>query len=859
MKAESRILSVSRLKLLAPALVAVALGLGGAKASAQITDPVVALADKLAQFSQEEGLQSPWTYLTASANDLRWAVYSVLTDGVSDPNNIAAGAQPYTGALGDLAAAALATNAGSRADAPVIAASVLHAAVTGANALGDGSVFYATLQRVLNAVSGNVAAQESVAAMALSDATYANAGADVATALLPRIVPSSGLPGGAPTPTTDIYTEYFVAQTLSAASNTSQGASFVGQALTTLSQPTAKAVNAINIAKYVVSYTGNNSAAVTAAIAGGGANLADAALESYVQSALSTPVGLLGGRHPILTTLGGVQAAAVIAGATSDLGASSEAPVNFATHLVASRPDLQTLVAEGVLQGAGLPSSASGHATSDIIQAVYGPATLPANPGVTALYLAYGNGATDQTGNSRAAEAADYLASLFPGNKTIQNQIGVYAVYATSTATPAAAQQIAANIATNERAGSNFQLADAELLAYYLASSSQTGAAAGNAAKGIGSLYTSDMNTLTGVAAFASYGNAGGTANITQGLASEVSASQIENFGKLIAGLSPGQAGNSAFFGTSIYKLGPAIGGVAAALGGATVGSSNTSQAADLVQYVVSNSGLAHSQAPTLALYAALNVDEEQIANIANGLGSLYNTPSGTQGKLALSSAPTLAFYLAYAADVKQGPNAYARTRELGEIAATLVSQVLGQTSAQFGITDSSTTQSKLYAEVAEEKLIAQIGASIVAVLQKYPSPAGANGVGNVPGSLANSAGVIAGAIAQAISFGPEHQQTGQVQYLKDLQAFLLGPTYPLAQAIKAAVGTYFGQLVINSFTQVDNLYKANGGGLNGIVAGGGNYPLGRDGNGLGKTGAFPVGNLTEAETPTKSISGPAY
>ena len=85
-------------------------------------------------------------------------------------------------------------------------------------------------------------------------------------------------------------------------------------------------------------------------------------------------------------------------------------------------PKLNGPILSGVLRAAGLPSATPGQTTAEIVTNVYGATLTSSNAASVAAAGAVGTGATDGTGNSRAAELASILAATAAGNSTVQTQ-----------------------------------------------------------------------------------------------------------------------------------------------------------------------------------------------------------------------------------------------------------------------------------------------------------------------------------------------------------------------------------------------------------------------------------------------------
>ncbi len=500
------------------------------------------------------------------------------------------------------------------------------------------------------------------------------------------------------------------------------------------------------------------------------------------------------------------------------------------THV--SNTKLNGQILSGVLRAAGLPSATAGQTTQEIVNKVYsgnggtGSTITTSNAASVATAAAVGAGATDGTGNSRAAELASILATIAAGDAKVQTAVGLNVIKAIAVSTPDGATKVAQNIAVAE--GATNATAGATLAGQLV--KGVAGPAAGAATAGVVKAVT-PIGSEVSISAAAIKANTKATQNIAQEVSNLTQVADAEAFGLSLA-TATGSARS------------PAVAaGVAVTLGAATesVGGVTVSKAANLTKNIVSIPAN-QASAIKIAQAVATAVDVEQIANVATSVAGILN--NATKAKLTAASA--LASALAKVIETKPGVTWSNREDELGELAASIVSGVIGKSSVA-GKTDAQNA-------ALENKLISAIGNAIIKAMgtKLYPNVEKANGV---LADLSDEVRDVAGSIAQAISVAATNGA-----FTAGVQAALLSPTGTLATALAKSAGKKYAAEISGStgaFNDVSSLFTVGGTEASKIVTHGAHTePIGTNGQADVSlpNGVYEIGSVVDDETPAKNI-----
>ncbi len=282
----------------------------------------------------------------------------------------------------------------------------------------------------------------------------------------------------------------------------------------------------------------------------------------------------------------------------------------------------------------------------------------------------------------------------------------------------------------------------------------------------------------------------------------------------------------------------------------AGVALTDTSDAGDIVKAVITANGsqtappaqlaALNKAAASIANTAAINVDVEAIADIAQKVGSLYQ-PKGSANKNLpqLSTLGTLATSLAKAINTKPLVTQSNRVDELGELAAVLVTDSLG-------IAGGNTPAA-----------LAAIGTSIY----KAASAKLLADTGNNAADLKDIAGDVAGAIAQTIALAPPPVNGVGGLTPAEKTALLTGSgTGSLIKLLTTAAKTFAAQVSGNPNAAFDRVLSTQIGTGTGIFVtpyvspnAADNEPIGRN-NVVLFTGQYEIGAIVDNETPTKNL-----
>ncbi|HEV7404336.1 MAG TPA: hypothetical protein VGO11_15445 [Chthoniobacteraceae bacterium] len=309
---------------------------------------------------------------------------------------------------------------------------------------------------------------------------------------------------------------------------------------------------------------------------------------------------------------------------------------------------------------------------------------------------------------------------------------------------------------------------------------------------------------------------------------------------------------NSAGFSTLTFASGLALSTASTNAGAIAAGVSltDTSHAGDIVKAVITSNGSTTQSAAlnkaafTIANTAAVNVDVEAIADIAQKVGTLLQPKTGaTNANLPkITTLGTLATSLAKAINTKPLVTQANRKDELGELAAVLVT-------ASLNLTDGKTPAA-----------LAAIGTNIY----KAASAKLLADVGNNAVDLADIAGDVAGAIAQTIAHAP---LTGAGSLTADEKTHLLGDigTGSLIKLLSTGAKTFASQVNVNEVNGIPNnsafdLVRNTETVVLGVHTGNYGYVTGTEAIGTNGTATpllfskFEIGAVVDSETPVKNL-----
>lgn len=850
-------------------LLAVASVLAVPAVRAQAPDPTSQLNQILRTYAAQEGATTAATLarttLTASADDLVSAVYEELLN------------RPLTNQeVADVAAAALkADSAGKvRADKDKVAARVLEAAIIARSAQSDGTLIGLLVPAVANVNSQLIASKQLTAAgkeAVIGKAIAATSGQGAALAAVAKTL--SAAAGGATAPADLKLTTFATAalKTLTykpqvydpALASTSQATEttkgrfvqlnnggpeavtglplfdahgvppaiagvrdFVDALLDDYSGvlPATKTANALKLADGVATLP-----AVAGAVIGGllkdqktGTN--DSALQAILQQAIND------------TKLAGAIADIVENGLSQFSAGADKQQVAFNLSFTASAVN-KGKIASGAIR-------ASNSQAQGIIDLILSPTTT---------------GPVTQSGLAAFATAAA-IGNGDPGTAAaISNAvIAKLAVKPTPAADLTAIQTIALNVIKSvapARPDSAFEVAEGlfnvsrngvSMNPYNTAAARSKLAA--DLAKGAATNYTAAGAAVSGVVEKSI------SLDTTQGLDVSISAAAVKAAPKAALSIAQKVSKNRGYSGSAAlgYASGLALNSASTSAGAiaAGVALTDTSNAGDIVKAVITANGSVtapptqlaalNKAAATIANTAAINVDVEAIADIAQKVGSLYQAKGSANKNLPqLSTLGALATSLAKAINTKPLVTQHNRVDELGELAAVLVTASLG---IQGGNTPAA---------------LAAIGTNIY----KAASAKLLANAGNNAADLADIAGDIAGAIAQTIALAPA--PVNGVGGLTPAQktALLTGSgTGSLIKLLTTAAKTFAAQVSGNSNAAFDRVFSTQVGAGTGVFLTPYVSPTAADNEAIGAnkvvlfTGRYEIGAIVDNETPTKNL-----
>ncbi len=835
-------------KLLIPAAFALALSWSSVYLHA---DPATDLSQTLVAFQGEEGAKTAATTLTATADDLTRAVYQVVVNG-GDPGATAAAALTAS-SLGKV-----------RADFNTIAPRILNAAILAIGQRNNGTT---TIQdsdvlSVLNAVLGvnstqsnaklklNAAAVAAVTGEALLNAQSTGAGTAIATAGL-----NATFPGGVATQSTKTLQTFITSTLKSIGTSTGAVPSFMSQVLaqnpTLFSTPAATQTFATAVA---IAEAKNPSAAasIITAAATGLDQSQGGAFQTFISSAVNN-----------------AKLATDVSAIVAQVGALLTTPASegsFAAGLIQPKSKVVGSIISGALQAASTQALAasstdptSGESTSSIVSTILtqattaGVTTSSVDP-VLAGLIAAGNGATDPaTGNNRAAEVANIFltnAAHVTGSTPVkiqaaQTKIGESVLKAVAATSPTAAEQIGFNILTAENHAAALTAAQITALAGTLAKSTTVLSAAGSVVAGViqgttnagVTVVNGQTNEFT-ISQAAIVADAKAAVNIAQAVSATFGGTQSTAalFGGAGNNISSSALTSINSYATQLASDAKAVNSAAAIAAGiaVTVGYAVDSNGENVVANIVGNMLNANSaklatKAVSIATAVATAADYQEASAVGTKVaGYLASSPT------LLASEVALATGLAKAVVAKTNVSYDARTVELGEIAAAIVSQAIGQTGKGVIANDAA----------SQAKFIAAIGSAVIKTLSTklYPN---VSGVAKIPTDYSDAVQFIVGSIAQTIAVSTNSN-------VQNLITTLLGSSGALEKALATAVGKNYAQSVPGIFTEVLNAYNNN---ADHIVQG--SLPIGTNGaisNGSLSTGKYATGSVVGPESPVVSI-----
>lgn len=248
------------------------------------------------------------------------------------------------------------------------------------------------------------------------------------------------------------------------------------------------------------------------------------------------------------------------------------------------------------------------------------------------------------------------------------------------------------------------------------------------------------------------------------------------------------------------------------------------------------------ANAAKIAGDVAYAVDVEKAADIATKVSSRFTLTGAGVNDLKLSQASTLASALAKAVNTQPRVSTANRADELGEIAASIVSQVLGK----------SGTDSKGLAN--ESKLVASIGTSIIKALSTKAAQASTTlaadqrAAGDIAGSIAQVIALAAvdpdgsGPLVALISAAQRDALLASGGTLEKTLSKAVGKNYQTASAVNPTT-------VLVAFADVRQAVANNPN--NPIVPG--SEPIGTNGTAT-KVGKYEIGSVNDPETPHTNI-----
>ncbi len=793
----------SRLARFAPAIVALSLSWSASSAFATPQQGQTAINNQLANFFQNQNVGTVQkTTLTATADELIAAVAAALINGTSNAVDLAGGALLAATPPGKTVAVVRADKdkVAGRLVSTILASVDPTATTTIGNVLGEAlsaNDLGSTTQNKLELTS---AGRALAVAAALKFATAANAGSTIADKALAVVSNSALLPAA----NTTALQAFTIATLKSVGANTNEVKSFVSRVINAPTDVVAdNQTFVINVAKGVII---NPSAAgeVIGGAAVGRSDTGNGSITTLAQAAISNPAL--------------AKAIAQIAGSTAAEYLGTKA--SFAADLAVN----QTKAATRGLIAAGVIHAAANVETNGILSAARGANVTAIND-----VILFGSAAvTNNTGEKARLITVNVATPLDDLNRT---KLGAAMVKVVAVTTPEAAGNVTQGLLDVAPSFAG----DKTFLAQNLAKAAPTNNIA------VGSIAA----TVAAATGFATVDQKAKLAadvikvasKAATGVAMKVSAlSQITDqadFAKRLALLARTSASAIA---VGVSQTAP------------TKAESITS-AVVLLADPLTGKALNVAIAPTIAGAVALSVDVEKAADIAFTLSGEMTatgvTAIGAPKKLKLSQATTLATAVAKAINTKPFVTTSNRSDEFGELAASIVGQVLGK----------SAGATQAVKDAAEFKLITAIGTAVIKALAAKQTPNNANLAADQ-----REAADIAGSIAQTIA----------VSSLADAQKkVLLGITLTgtatvgaLEKALTAAVAnlpkraanvpsvvTANKDAVTAAFLAVRTAYNLNP--ANPIVSG--TEGIGTNGVAT-KVGKYEIGSVNDPETPVLNI-----
>ncbi len=796
----------SRLARFAPAIVALSLSWSASTAFATPQDGQFAINEELRKFFQDQHVGTAQkTVLTATADELAAAIVAALVDQSATPEDLAAGAFLAYTPPGT-------STAKARSDKDKIAGRIVSTVL-----LGVASTDTATIADVLEGVLGandpgvsqqgalelKVAGKALAVGAALQYATEDDAGSAIADKALAS-VSNPALSGTANEAAIKAFT---ISAIKTVGVNTGAIKSFINEVILAPNVTLNNQLFVINVAKAVIA----NPAAAGEVIGGAAVGRVDSGTGSI--EALTNAV--------IAESSLAKAVAQIVASTAAEL--TTETKTEFTSFLVDSRPlakpAFKGLIAAGAINAASLME------TSSILTAAQGSNGLSAS----ADLIAFGSAAVTSNSGSKVTVIAQTIGTAIPDDAN-RTKLGTAMVKTVAVATPDAAGNVAEGILASS-ATLRASISSKTILAQALAKGAPTSnPAVGAIAAAVGDSFTAPTaQQLAQLSADIIKVASKAATGVAQSVSALSTVADPVDFAKKLALLSPAAASPIA---VGVSLTAPA--------------SSDSVTKAIVLLVGPAGRALNTAKAPAIAGAVALAVDVEKAADIAFTLsGEMTATGAPVQGelKLKLSQATALATSVAKAINLKPNITTSNRADELGELAASIVSQVLGR----------SVGRTTAAADAAELKLVTAIGKAVIASLSKKNVPADAYLAADQ-----REAGDVAGSIAQTIAVST---------LLSDEQKkALLGITLParatvgaLEKALTAAVGRLSNsvpggpdsnrQLVTNAFTAVRAAYTANP--ANPIVVG--PEPIGTNGQAT-TTGKYEIGSVNDPETPILNI-----
>ena len=719
-----------RAALLLPAALAVSFltSVGSAKADST-------LDAQIAAYANDEGNTKTVTAATAQANDLVYAVYTVL---FNNPNLTDT-------QVAQIAADALTTTAGkTRADRNAIVGRIVSAAIYGSRAEDNPARIKAILDKVAS-VNANTKSALNLNGKAVAIASALKVAADSGS-ILPTDFTSTSLNAGAAIAASanglglGLPLQTAVAHALATGIGTSNLPAYYNAVLDAL--PGDKTANALTIA----AAAGSQPTVAGGVIAGAAADLTqfgavpnDGAVKTLVATAAKNGKlkksinGIVAGGFSFLSP------AALRGSAAADL-------INGNAKLKASAG----LIAAGALQARGTVSTET---TGSVLQAILTAAgTVNAKLAAFAGQAALGNGAS-------ADEVVTFIASKVPDAKSVTAVAS--AVIKSIAFEDTASIADAAAAAATSGAGGTFPDASKGALAAALAkAAAKSYTAAGAAVAGVVRTTADQANSAVSISAAAIKTNTKAATGIAEQVAELLGTSAaIDTYANALA-----------------KQVSPSfVGGV---LGGVALADPNNT--AKLVTEVL-NAGATSVKAQTLKIASTVAgaVDIERVCEVGKAVGALL----GQAGFPKVTSFASLATALTKAINAKplRSPNDpltanagwHNRVDEIGELAATLINAALASPAGK------------------DAKVLASIGTAIYKGVSKRLL---AN-AGNNLADLKDVAQDVAGAIFQTISISSGLTSAEKTALLDNAGALQAALTKGAGKTFGSLVGTALAEV----------------------------------------------------------------